>query len=42
MPSGFSTERASSDPARYMIRCRCGNVFAFKQRTHYPPGGEPA
>ena len=42
MPAGFSTERPSSDPARHMIRCRCGNVFAFKQKTHYPPGGEPA
>lgn len=42
MPPGFSTERPSSDPAKHMIRCRCGNVFAFKQKTHYPPGGEPA
>ncbi|MCV3739063.1 hypothetical protein OCK02_23085 [Rhizobium sp. TRM96647] len=42
MPAGFSTERASSDPARHMVRCRCGNVFAFQQKTYYAPGGEPA
>ncbi|QRM55833.1 hypothetical protein [Sinorhizobium sp. BG8] len=41
MPAGFSTERHSGDPAKYMIRCRCGNVFAFRQKTVYAPGGEP-
>lgn len=42
MPSGFRTERASSDPAEFMIRCRCGNVFRFLSRTVYAPGGEPS
>ncbi|WP_327795830.1 hypothetical protein [Ensifer adhaerens] len=41
MPAGFSTERPSSDPAKHMIRCRCGNIFAFKQKTVYAPSGEP-
>ncbi|MDX3927369.1 MAG: hypothetical protein QHC90_16390 [Shinella sp.] len=40
MPAGFSTERPSSDPAKHMIRCRCGSVFPFKQKTVYAPGGE--
>lgn len=41
LPSGFSEERASRDPAKYMIRCRCGDVFPFKQKSRYAPGGEP-
>lgn len=41
MPKGFSTERTSPDPAKHMVRCRCGNVFAFKQKTVYAPGSEP-
>lgn len=41
MPKGFSTERNSPDPAKHMVRCRCGNVFAFKQKTVYAPGSEP-
>ncbi|MGF6158161.1 hypothetical protein M2267_003428 [Ensifer sp. KUDG1] len=41
MPKGFSTERNSPDPAKHMVRCRCGNVFAFKQKTVYAPASEP-
>nr|WP_307233398.1 hypothetical protein [Pararhizobium capsulatum] len=41
LPTGFSTERASRDPAKHTIRCRCGHVFSFKQKSYYPPGGEP-
>lgn len=41
MPRGFSTERASSDPSKHMIRCRCGSVFSFRQKTVYAPGSEP-
>jgi hypothetical protein len=42
MPVGFSEERNSGNPAKYMIRCRCGSVFPFKKKTRYAPGGEPA
>lgn len=41
MPSGFSTERPSTDPRKHMMRCRCGAVFRFEQDTVYAPGGEP-
>ncbi|AVA21604.1 hypothetical protein ACXHXG_28475 [Rhizobium sp. LEGMi198b] len=41
MPAGFFDERKSNDPAKYMIRCRCGSVFPFKRKSHYAPGGEP-
>lgn len=41
MPVGFFEERASSNPAKYMVRCRCGDVFPFKQKSKYAPCGEP-
>lgn len=41
MPRGFSTERPSVDPRKHMIRCSCGTVFRFEQKTVYAPGGEP-
>ena len=41
MPVGFFEERNSNNPAKYMVRCRCGNVFPFKQKSQYAPGGEP-
>jgi DNA-directed RNA polymerase subunit M/transcription elongation factor TFIIS len=41
MPTGFRAERTSQDPAQFMIRCRCGNVFRFLQKSAYAPGGEP-
>ncbi|KQV34627.1 MULTISPECIES: hypothetical protein [unclassified Rhizobium] len=41
LPAGFTSERPSRDPAKHMIRCRCGHVFAFKQKSHYAPGGDP-
>lgn len=41
MPQGFATERPSPDPQKHMIRCHCGNVFRFEQKTVYAPGGEP-
>lgn len=41
MAVGFRAERQSSNPAEFMIRCSCGNVFRFLQKTAYAPGGEP-
>lgn len=41
LPYGFTTERASKYPDRHMIRCRCGHVFKFQQKTVYAAGGEP-
>ena len=41
MPKGFSTEFASRDPAKYMLRCQCGHKFRFARKSVYAPGGEP-
>lgn len=41
MPRGFRPERTSTNAAVFMIRCHCGNVFPFLQKTAYAPGGEP-
>jgi hypothetical protein len=39
--TAFATERASKHPDKHMIRCRCGHVFKFRQKTAYAEGGEP-
>lgn len=41
LPRGFSTEFASKDPQKHMLRCQCGHKFRFLQKTAYAPGGEP-
>ncbi len=41
MPPGFVTERNSKYPDRHMIRCRCGYIFRFQQKSVYAVGGEP-
>jgi len=41
LPPGFLTERPSKYPDRHMIRCRCGHIFKFQQKTVYAEGGEP-
>ena len=41
LPHGFATERASKHPDKHMIRCRCGHVYKFRQKTAYAEGGEP-
>jgi hypothetical protein len=41
LPAGFTTERPSKYPEKHLIRCRCGHVFAFKQKSVYAAGGEP-
>lgn len=41
LPRGFSTERPSSNPKHYMIRCECGHIFRFEGKSFYAPGGEP-
>jgi hypothetical protein len=40
MPASRKFPKAA-DPRKHMIRCSCGTVFRFEQKTVYAPGGEP-